>query len=528
MRRGFTLFLGLALVAIACAPQDVTEETSTTSTTVAETTTAETTATTSPDVGSSTIPQSAITAWTETRSAVPDNVALGELLVGAPGFVLLGWHDKIPGVQGVRSGLWFSDDGASWAEVTPAGQDLEWVEFKAGVWTGTGYMVVAEGIANAEDTGDHLEGVGPLLFRSENGRDWSFEVVDAALVAAAPSLGRLYMTPELIQYPGNAGFTDIIVGSDGLLVTGWMNTSDGTEAVMWSSSDGEEWTVRVLPGAKPNVRADGIERGSFGYVVIGSQQVRGGGGGITSVLWRSNEGRGWELVNQPSTEHPGVEPLIPDLWYLRDVAVGPSGYLVSGSLWSDTGAIEWHLWHSKQGNGWAETDPFPGEGTYVQDVEGNEHGYVAVGCQTIDHEPVASLWRSADGRSWKLEPVTFPSACLGKIQRFGNRWVVTGENVHPDSAFKPSEFWRPTEFIIWTAPITTETRSVVLVPSDEVLNVRSGPGVDNDIITSLSPTATGVILTGRKTMVGSSVWVEIVTEQGTGWVNECYLAQPET
>jgi hypothetical protein len=29
-------------------------------------------------------------------------------------------------------------------------------------------------------------------------------------------------------------------------------------------------------------------------------------------------------------------------------------------------------------------------------------------------------------------------------------------------------------------------------------------------------------------MVGSSVWVEIVTEQGTGWVNECYLAQPET
>jgi hypothetical protein len=67
-----------------------------------------------------------------------------------------------------------------------------------------------------------------------------------------------------------------------------------------------------------------------------------------------------------------------------------------------------------------------------------------------------------------------------------------------------------------------------LVPADDALNVRSGPGVENEIIAGLSPTVTGVMLTGRETLVGSSVWVEIVIDQGTGWVNELYLAEPNS
>ncbi len=527
MRRSSTLIIGLALVATACGPQDVTAETSTTSTAV--TTTAGETTTTSPPSGSSTTTTrpSPVTTWTEQRSAVPENTRLGELLVGSPGYVVLGWHDKIPGVQGARSGLWFSNDGSSWEEVTPAGQELEWVEFNAGVWTGTEYVVVTEGIINAENTGSDIEGDGPLLLRSVNGRDWSIEIVDTAVVAAAPSLGRFFMTPELIQYPGNAGFTDIILGREGLLMTGWLNTSEGTEAVVWSSRDGDGWTVRRLPGARPNVRADRIERGPLGYVVLGSQQVIGGGGGITSVLWRSNDEQGWDLINQPSTEYPGVELLIPDLWYVNDAAVGPLGYLLSGYLWSDTGAIEWQLWYSDDAKSWAETGPFPGEGAYIQDMKGDDDGFLAVGCQTIDEQRLASLWRSPDGRSWTTEPVTFPDACIDRLERVGNQWVATGSDVHPDSVSNASEFSQATEYIIWTAPDTVEVRSVVGVAADDVLNVRSGPGVEYDIIAGLSPTATGVMLTGRETLVGSSVWVEVVTDEGTGWVNESYLAEQD-
>jgi hypothetical protein len=384
------------------------------------------------------------------------------VIAGSPGFVVPGWHDKIPGVQGARSGLWFSEDGFRWDEVTPTDLDLEWVQYNGGVWTGTEDLVVAEGIVNAENTGPAIEGEGPLLFRSSDGENWSIDVVDFALVAAAPSLGHLHMTPELIQAAGNAGFTDITTGPDGLLVTGWLNTSKGTEAAVWSSNNGDTWTVRALPGAETNVRADRIERGPLGYVVTGGQQVIGGGGGIATVVWRSSDGRSWELLNDQSSDYPGVEPLIPELWYVSDVAIGATGFIISGSLWSDTGGIDSHSWFSPDGSGWIEVGPFPGQDPYVLDVEGDEHGFLAVGCQTIDGQPVASVWQSLDGLSWAIEPVTFAAACLERIKRVGSTWVATGTNRHPDPAVDPNIFWRAAEFIIWTAPHATESHSVVL------------------------------------------------------------------
>ena len=67
-----------------------------------------------------------------------------------------------------------------------------------------------------------------------------------------------------------------------------------------------------------------------------------------------------------------------------------------------------------------------------------------------------------------------------------------------------------------------DTRRVVLVADDDVLNVRIGPGASNEIIGMLVP---GVIvaLTGPQEQVGSSTWVEIVTPAGAGWVNDLYL-----
>jgi hypothetical protein len=455
---------------------------------------------------------------------MPENAALGSAITGPSGFVVPGWHDKIPGVQGARSGLWFSEDGSSWEEVTPTDPalDLEWVEYNSGIWTGAEYLVAAEGILNGEFTGSAIDGEGPLLLRSADGESWSVDIVDAALLAAAPSLGRLHMTPELIQAAGLAGFTDITAGSQGILVTGYLSTSDGWRAAVWTSPDGDSWTVRALPGAEPNVRADRIERGPLGYVVTGGQQVIGGGGGIATVLWRSSDGRSWELINEQSVEYPGVEAPIPELWFASDVAIGAAGYVLSGTLWSDMGDMENRLWVSPDGKAWTEVGPLPGDDPHVSDVAGDENGFIAVGCQTVDDQPVASVWRSADGWSWLLEPATFPSACMERIERVGDTWVATGNNDHPD------ESWRATEYIIWTAPVTTETRSVILVASDDVLKVRSGPGVENDVVTNLSPTATGVALTGRESHSGSSTWVEIVTDGGAGWVNEHFPAEPDS
>jgi hypothetical protein len=62
----------------------------------------------------------------------------------------------------------------------------------------------------------------------------------------------------------------------------------------------------------------------------------------------------------------------------------------------------------------------------------------------------------------------------------------------------------------------------VLVAADDVLNVRSGPGVGHAIVGMLDPLAV-VALTGETASAGGSEWVEIITPDGTGWVNGFYL-----
>ena len=70
----------------------------------------------------------------------------------------------------------------------------------------------------------------------------------------------------------------------------------------------------------------------------------------------------------------------------------------------------------------------------------------------------------------------------------------------------------------------SQIRRVVLVTEDDVLNVRSGAGVQNDIIGMLA-TGTVIGLSGSSTTVGSSTWVEIVTPAGDGWVNAHFLGE---
>lgn len=69
-----------------------------------------------------------------------------------------------------------------------------------------------------------------------------------------------------------------------------------------------------------------------------------------------------------------------------------------------------------------------------------------------------------------------------------------------------------------------DTARVVLVPTDDVLNVRMAAGVDNEIIGMLTP-GIEVALTGPRVDVASSTWAEIVTPAGAGWVNGRFLAE---
>jgi hypothetical protein len=60
---------------------------------------------------------------------------------------------------------------------------------------------------------------------------------------------------------------------------------------------------------------------------------------------------------------------------------------------------------------------------------------------------------------------------------------------------------------------------------DDVLNVRTGPGVANAISSVIPPYGTAVETFGEGAQVGASTWVAIRYKGNTGWVNSFYLAR---
>jgi hypothetical protein len=72
----------------------------------------------------------------------------------------------------------------------------------------------------------------------------------------------------------------------------------------------------------------------------------------------------------------------------------------------------------------------------------------------------------------------------------------------------------------------TDTYAVVNVFPDDVLNIRSGPGVENTVVGTLEPDETGIIRIGRSSSAGEDLWVEIRNPGGrTGWVNADFLTE---
>ena len=78
-------------------------------------------------------------------------------------------------------------------------------------------------------------------------------------------------------------------------------------------------------------------------------------------------------------------------------------------------------------------------------------------------------------------------------------------------------------------PSTVEpagTQAVVWVPSDKSLPLRATAGLSGDVVGYLNYDERGIELTGRKSMLGSSEWVEVEQPAGAkGWVQVWNLTQ---
>lgn len=78
-------------------------------------------------------------------------------------------------------------------------------------------------------------------------------------------------------------------------------------------------------------------------------------------------------------------------------------------------------------------------------------------------------------------------------------------------------------------PLTPESYFMVInVASDDVLNVRSGAGVEYPIVGTIPYNGTDIQVTGPTMVVGESSWAPILYEGFSGWVNLRFLAaQPQ-
>ena len=67
---------------------------------------------------------------------------------------------------------------------------------------------------------------------------------------------------------------------------------------------------------------------------------------------------------------------------------------------------------------------------------------------------------------------------------------------------------------------------VILVKEDDRLNVRSGPGVANDIVTSFNPIFAAIEITDvGVTLDDGTLWVPIKRLESEGWVNRYFLTE---
>ncbi len=74
-----------------------------------------------------------------------------------------------------------------------------------------------------------------------------------------------------------------------------------------------------------------------------------------------------------------------------------------------------------------------------------------------------------------------------------------------------------------TAASTQAAFATIFVEPTDVLNVRSGPGVDFGIVGSIPPNATDVQITGSGQVVAGSTWLPVQRGAVTGWVNSRFL-----
>lgn len=132
---------------------------------------------------------------------------------------------------------------------------------------------------------------------------------------------------------------------------------------------------------------------------------------------------------------------------------------------------------------------------------------------------VAACGGSGDATSTSTAAATSESTTTSTIPETTTTAVETTTTTVPTTTTSSTLAGQLIDFF----PQAGDVLSVVGVGHDDVLNVRAGPGIFNEIVGTIDPTGTSVAL-GTARDLGLAIWVEHDTGNGVGWSNYAFLA----
>jgi hypothetical protein len=146
---------------------------------------------------------------------------------------------------------------------------------------------------------------------------------------------------------------------------------------------------------------------------------------------------------------------------------------------------------------------------------------LAAGCRPIAVEPALTPV-TVEGVPSPATEATLPPALQAPVLQAAPSPTVAPTVAPATPTVTPVEA-SPTPSPV-ASPVDLRYR-VIFVADDDVLNVRTAPGVANPVAGELAPDAGDVIVSGPGELVTGSLWVPVVAGPVSGWVNSQFLTE---